>query len=69
MVINQSPRGGSRGGGFSLKIQERGGVSKEEVWGGGGEALGRCLWEGGGLNIFWGVEIPTKLNREGGNRA
>ena len=27
---------------------------------GGGRALGECLWGGGGLNIFFGAEIPTK---------
>ena len=41
-----------------------GGVFEKEAWE-GRRALAECLWggRGGGLNIFWGAEIPTIVDR------
>ena len=58
---SEAPERGWGGVGFILKIPEAGGSPRE---GEGAEGSGGCLrfffWGGGGLNIFFGAESPTK---------
>ena len=60
---SDAPGGG--GGRFLMKNARRGGVCQERGRGGGGrEGPGGCLWGiwgGGGLNIFFGAEMPTQF--------
>ena len=51
--------GGGGSGFFLLKIPRRGGVSQER----GGRGCRQGIWGGGGggVNIFFGAEMPAKL--------